>query len=227
MAINSQKSGFKNKCRRGESLVEVIMAIFVVAMGSSVAASLIISALQSNAFSRDNLVALNLAVEGVEAVRAVRDANWLKFSYDKTNCWNMKPDAPPDVDCTLAKNAIADGQYTVDLDLKLLPYQWGLTSQASPLSLDSSGNNTGATPYQLSYFDVKGITVMANGNSGAVKSSPFYRMVEIHYPSSKCASPSPCDEMEVTSKVQWMTQGNPHTVLLQTKLTNYQQVKVQ
>ena len=71
--------------RKAETLLEVIIAIFVVALGTTTASTLIISAIQANTFSKDNLVALNLAVEGIEAVRNIRDTNWLKFGFDKEN----------------------------------------------------------------------------------------------------------------------------------------------
>jgi len=113
MATLKAKSGF----RRAESLVEVIISIFIVAMGSGVATSLIISALQSNSFSRDNLIATNLAVEGIEAMRAIRDANWLKFSSDKEKCWDMRPEGTFDnCEALTPTHKIEDGNYIIDLN---------------------------------------------------------------------------------------------------------------
>ncbi|MFO0781003.1 MAG: hypothetical protein U0519_03945 [Candidatus Gracilibacteria bacterium] len=240
MIHRSLQFGVK-KC---ESLVEVIMAIFVVAMGSGVATSLIVSALQSNAFSRDNLIALNLAVEGVEAMREIRDANWLRFSYDKTTCWNMRPEV---VDCLdiAAKpiaqaNGFSTGGYTVDLNLTPNKYAWNLPAApfATKLNLDSSGNDD----YQLYYYDLDttkdsdGDTKPANDHdlmasqsislpTGVAQTgaSRFYRMVTVDYIPGGVTTDQ---EMNVTSTVQWRTQGVKHEVVLSTKLTNYQKVKV-
>lgn len=218
------KPGFK----KAESLVEVIMAIFIVALGSSVATSLIISALQANEFSRDNLIALNLAVEGIEAMRAIRDANWLRFSYDKEGCWNMRPEV---TDCLTSPSPITDGNYTVDLDVTANKYSWGLpdpSTLTTPLDLNAGGND----PYQVAYYDIDTAVnsdgfgssaddhdILATvGGANQTGLSRFYRMVTVNYPSSD-------PEMDVVSTVQWKSQGVKHQVVLTTRLTNYQKVK--
>lgn len=218
--------------KKGESLVEVIMAVFVVSMGSAVATSLIVSALQSNEFTRDNLIALNLAVEGMEAIRGVRDANWLKFSYDKEGCWKMRPEI--DV-CTPGVNEIEAGNYTVDLSVKPNEYSWSIPKPPIALALDLD-NGFDNSPYQLVYYDLditknsdgdpdpandrdvlgtKGFTPLQGAQTGT---SPYYRMVKIQYTSP--------EEMDVTSTVQWRTQGLKHQIELTSKLTNYQKVKI-
>jgi len=196
--------------KKGESLVEVIMAIFVVALGSGVATSLIISALQANSFSRDNLIALNLAVEGIEAIREIRDANWLRFSYNKEQCWNIRPDAS---DCETGTR-IAVGPYTVNLDTT--SYNWNIPNPAltGNLNLDHP-DDTINNQYRL-YYDASHTMYTPPGAPGNEK-SPFYRMVSIGYPNDEM--------MSISSLVQWKSQGVTHQVSLQTTLTNYQKVK--
>lgn len=232
--------------KKGESLVEVIIAIFVVALGSGVATSLIVSALQANQFSRDNLVALNLAVEGVEAIRAIRDADWVKFSYDKPGCWNMRPEVS---DCQSSPAPIAAGNYTVDLDLTPNKYGWNLPSPpiGAALNLDSPAGNDS---YRLGYYDIN-ISVDSDGLGGinddhdvlATKGipslpmgvassgdSPYYRMINVSYASGGTCDTSTgenCEEMDVTSTVQWRSQAVTHKVVISGKLTDYQKVKVQ
>jgi len=230
--------------KKGESLVEVIIAIFVVALGSGVATSLIVSALQANEFSRDNLVALNLAVEGVEAIRAIRDANWVKFSYNKPGCWNMRPEVQ---DCAASgAKLIAAGNYTADLVLESNKYGWAMpsTSIVTPLNLDTASGND---PYQLGYYDIdtgvdsdqsganknhdilatKGISIPMNAASSG--DSKYYRMINISYDSGVPCDPATganCEEMTITSTVQWRSQATTHQVVITTKLTDYQKVKV-
>lgn len=215
---------FRKKC--GESLVEVIIAIFVVSVGSGVATTLIVSALQANEFSRDNLIALNLAVEGLESMRGIRDANWLKFSYDKNGCWNMRPDA---LKCE-ADKSIANGNYTVDLNFLPNKYSWDLTKKdGQPLDLSGGVNS----PYQLSYYDID-LAVNSDGKGGiaddrdvlasnpdgvsGLATSPFYRMISIK---------TVAEDMDVASTVQWLSQGLKHEVVLTSKLTNYQKDKTE
>ncbi len=241
MSQRYRKTGLK----KAESLVEVIMAIFVVALGSGVATSLIISALQANEFSRDNLVALNLAVEGIEVMRDIRDADWLKFSYDKENCWNMRPDTPADKPCTDAaakpiEATDSNSGYTIT------PSPWGWVLPDAPIgsALDLSSSGSGNDPYQLGYYDMDtGVDSDGNGDAshdhdviitkGITVSPPmaasgdtiFYRMIQVEYPS--CSTFPHCESMNIVSTVQWRAQGVAHQVVLTTHLTNYQKVKVQ
>jgi type II secretory pathway pseudopilin PulG len=204
---------------RAESLVEVIIAIFVVGLGAAVATSLIVTALQSNNFSRDSLIALNLAEEGLEAVRSVRDTNWLKYGFDKESCWNLLPGKtcvanPPATDRI-------SGNYAVELDNN---YIWQLHPKTQILDLEN------ATPllndaYKLKVVNRDGAffyTPNENSTYSEVTANPqtgrFYRMVQVN----NSTDPG---SMDVKSTVQWIAQGKAHTIFLDTKLTNYQKVK--
>jgi len=203
------------------------MAIFVVALGSAAATSLIIDALTSNGLNRDNLIAMNLAVEGTEAVRNIRDGNWLKFGYDKENCWNMQADFNTCQD----EDLIAQGNFTAYLDTVTM--KWSL-SQQSGNALDLN-NAIGNDPYRLDFIDLYSAIdgdgdnnstndrdlYVPSGTSGTVSQSRFYRMVTIAYPTP---DPTVDQEMTVTSLVQWKARG-VHQVKLVTKLTNYNKVK--
>ena len=194
------------------------MAIFVVAMGSGVATSLIVAALQSNQFSRDNLIALNLAVEGLEAVREIRDANWLRFSFDKELCWNMRPEV---IDCNDPSAArIKPGNYIVLLDTAS-NYDWGLSDPPLVSALDLTSSSS-MESYRLFYSDAAHDFYLNSATALADKSN-FYRMVSISY--SPANNEATDQEMTVTSLVQWQSQGVKHEILLQSKLTNYQKVK--
>ncbi len=216
--------------RKADTLVEVIMAIFIVVIGSGAATVLIVSAMQANTFNKDNLIALNLAVEGVEAVRNIRDTNWIKFSFDKARCWNMHPDSATGDDC-LAPNLIEAGAYTVDL----LPdtYSWTLTYEGTPLDLN--GNETANYDYKLVFIDLdEEADSNSNGSDlddtdlmisreAATMLSPtgetrFYRMVNISYPAP--------DVMNVESVVQWRTSSPVlHQIRIFSSLTNFNRVK--
>lgn len=229
--------------RRGESIVEVIVAVFVVALGSGVATTLIVTALQSNSFSRDNLIGLNLAVEGIEAMRTIRDTNWLRFSSNKEDCWNMMPDKGSDIDdCNDPNNLIGANNmtnFTVDLDPK--NYQWLLAPiNAQPLDLEKGQFND---VYRLGYADIDQAVdsdkngkpaddkdlfatstyLQNNPNQGFVKvgDSGFYRMVTVQY----IVKPEEADSITVVSTVQWKSNGVVHSVILQAHLINYQKTK--
>lgn len=66
----------KKKKRPGFSLVEVLLAIAIFALISTSIIYLLIDAGTTNHQNQDRVVASALADEGMEATRAIRDANW-------------------------------------------------------------------------------------------------------------------------------------------------------
>lgn len=218
-----------SKRKPAESLVEVVIALFVVATGSAAATTLIVSAIQANSFSKDNLIALNLAVEGVEGVRAIRDTNWIRFGFNKEDCWNIDPDPFVNHTCTppYAGKLIPAGTYSADLNIA--DVSWFLRPVGAALDLNSPGQPEN-DQYLLSFFDVDNpggnepdmyvpqafLDLIGIADSGQSK---FYRMVEITYPDT--GDPETAEIMDVVVTVQWIQNG-VHQVQLSTSLSNYQ-----
>lgn len=216
--------------RSAETLIEVVMAIFIVATGSATATSLVVNALTANSLSRDNLIALNLAVEGIEGIRDIRDSNWLKFGFNKELCWNMRPEK------TSCNNVdkIKGGNHKLFLDTSTM--SWNLSDDTTDtLNLEVSA--TTAAQFQLYFMDLDSITdsdgngtktddpdlYVASGTAGAGAASRFYRMITLQYPSNYLTDQS----VNVSVLVQWKGTGAAvHQVRLNTVLTNYNKVKV-
>jgi Tfp pilus assembly protein PilV len=77
-----------NKKEKGFGMLEIIIALTVFSMGVLSAMASLSLALRSASTSHLNLVAANLAQEGIEIVRNRRDANWVdRQSWDR----NMDP----------------------------------------------------------------------------------------------------------------------------------------
>ncbi len=62
---------------RGSTIIELLAAVFVLSVALVGALALTTSNLQSQGMGNARLVAVNLAREGVELARAIRDSNWL------------------------------------------------------------------------------------------------------------------------------------------------------
>lgn len=62
---------------RGQSLLEAVVAIGILATAVSSALTLVQSSIKAGKESETAIVAANLAREGVEVVRAIRDSNWI------------------------------------------------------------------------------------------------------------------------------------------------------
>lgn len=69
----------KNK-HNGMTIIETMVALVFLTLGLVPIFSLISSSAQLSNRIRNNLIAANLAQEGIEVVRAIRDASWLNGS---------------------------------------------------------------------------------------------------------------------------------------------------
>ncbi|MBX4187900.1 MAG: type II secretion system GspH family protein [Candidatus Doudnabacteria bacterium] len=67
----------RNKKQSGQTLVEVIVAIFILTMALVSGVGLAIYSNSRNLNNRNLIIATNLAREGIETARILRDSNWL------------------------------------------------------------------------------------------------------------------------------------------------------
>lgn len=70
------------------TLIEVIAATFVIAVGAVGLLSLLQQTIFSTSISSSRLVASYLAQEGIEIVRSVRDSNWLEQRTSPEVLWD-------------------------------------------------------------------------------------------------------------------------------------------
>lgn len=63
--------------RRGQSFIEAMVAITIIVTSITSALALVSSSLTAMRISGSEVIAANLAREGLEVVRSVRDTNWL------------------------------------------------------------------------------------------------------------------------------------------------------
>lgn len=82
------------KPKNGFTLVEIIVVLFVISLGLVGVLTLIVQNIQSQSYNKNNLIAYQLAQEGIELIRKVRDSNWKASQPFNTN--------------------LADGEYYMD-----------------------------------------------------------------------------------------------------------------
>jgi len=66
-----------NREKNGFTLIEVITVLFVISLGMVGVLSLIVQNIKSQSLNKNTLIAYQLAQEGVELIRQVRDSNWI------------------------------------------------------------------------------------------------------------------------------------------------------
>ena len=84
MAKNSRTKNFAQKSLDGFSLLELVLAISIFAIGSIVAVNLIIDANTSTRVDLDKAEAVQIAREGIEAVTSIRDSATNASTTDAT-----------------------------------------------------------------------------------------------------------------------------------------------
>jgi len=73
----------KKKYQNGLTIIEALVALVVLSFGLIPAISILSASTRLSALIVNNLIAANLAQEGIEVIRSLRDANWFNYrSYD-------------------------------------------------------------------------------------------------------------------------------------------------
>ena len=83
-------SNFKKNNKKGFSMGEVLIAVFILGVTMVTISQLFIVSLKNFANTRDSIVASMLAQEGIELIKNVRDNNWVN-SNSSFNNLNVDP----------------------------------------------------------------------------------------------------------------------------------------
>src|SRR3990167_3392339 len=73
----------------GQTIIETVIGIFIMVMGITAAIGLATYSLSASTTVVKQMVGMGLAREAIEAVKNMRDTNWLKGSLVNT-CWNYQ-----------------------------------------------------------------------------------------------------------------------------------------
>lgn len=76
------------KNHKGQTLIETVIAIFILVSGITAAVGLAIFAFSSSQNISKQMIAVGLAREGIEAVKNMRDTNWLRQTSINKDCYN-------------------------------------------------------------------------------------------------------------------------------------------
>jgi len=96
--------------KKGESIVEIIVAITILVFILTISFTMLSRTVFTQVDTKNRVIALNLAREGMEAVRNIRDTNWLKHHKIDRSHW-ICLDSTNNQNCP---NALTNGFYTVD-----------------------------------------------------------------------------------------------------------------
>ncbi|MCF7846090.1 MAG: hypothetical protein K9L85_02530 [Candidatus Peribacteraceae bacterium] len=211
----------KIKSRRGETLIEVLVATIVLIVGGLSATRLFALATVNNQLTKERVIATNLAREGLEAVRSIRDTNWLRFAGERRTCWNnLNPSECNDSDLDGVPDSVIGHRQNYVVEFDNVNYRWDLDSTDLDYRLNlTDGVNSDDDKYRLK-IDADGLY----NQSGSGTDTVFYREVYTEYladDQSLAVDAEAANILRVTSKVEWYDRGKMSDVTLTTILTDY------
>lgn len=200
-----------------ETLAEVIIAFLVIGIIGTASTMVLTQTIDANKEAEERLIAYNLAREGVEAIRNLRDTNWLRFSGDRTNCWDVMPDTTSSLNCTTAtKIGSGTGEdYLVYPELSDATefFSWNL------YSIDPSADDTTVWQLTVGTASTPIFSTEPDCWTSTCPETPYHRYVTVV--SEDTSGDLLADLLTVTSTVTWESNGVTRTVTFADELTNY------
>jgi len=212
----------KTSPRRAESLVESIIAVTVIVLATTAAMSLIRTSISGNRVIGDKVIAMNLALEGIEAVRNVRDTNYLNYASAADDCWDAI-DAESLDECDSSGSNTANHmdpgttyylkRIVLDSDYR---YSWQITTNS---------NNENITLYQIYEGDASTEAGKLYAQSGLESlDSDYFGVIEEGIYTRSLAfttnSHNSTDAIDVTVTVGWESKGQTYSVDLTRTISN-------
>lgn len=119
--------------QKGLTLIEVMIVMVVVSSGILGAYSVLSSGQRLANTTIDRVQAINIAREGIEIIKNIRDSNYLQYPGSPQDCWRSS-------DYTCSSTAkIASGSYVIK-PLSSIECEscWTLSGMTTPGTLESS-----------------------------------------------------------------------------------------
>jgi len=191
---------FAKPNKSGQGLVETVVALGIIIAALTAGIGLAVSSLIGSEQTLSMVVATNLAREGIEVVRNVRDTNWLT----PANTWNAGLTSAADATATTVFNP-ATGAWTIDFTPNDLA---GCTADKSCklyVGDDYAYTHTPAGRQETMYSRL--LTLNKVCQDGQIL--------------SECPPINPQIGFEVVSTVFWNERGRDHTVVIKEYLYNW------
>jgi len=192
-----------------ESLIETIISVTVIVIATTASLSMLRSSLEGNEIVGQKEIAINLTLEGLDALKNIRDTNYLRFADSASDCWNAHGvmDA---ADC--GSNQLAEGStyyftryFTGDLSWNVLVERRAADASLSLYTLDLGSGNTMEIYAQKGLAPADGFTLKTSG--------VFSRSMTLIYNADSTA-------YDATVTVSWLDGDLTHQVSLTRTIAN-------
>lgn len=205
-SYSALRSCSSRSCRRGETLIEVLAAFFILAISSSAITIYIVVSSYSSRLINDQLIAHQLAENAIESFSRLINTNQEKFK--ESVCWDT---AQEEKSCgeefgkKIIPGAGGPFYYTIILD----PFSFYEIFQPVTTSLDLASNNQDVVNNNkkyLLYEDPAKKFFVSSGNPPPEQEPKFYRMFVLE------RSQNASDGIIAKSVVQWKSKDEVKTV---------------
>lgn len=217
--------------QRGQTLIETVVALFIMVMGITAALGLASYSFNASSGVRKQIIGTGLAREGLEAVKNMRDTNWLNGQLD-SNCNNFFDSSATGKCYRDWLSPISGTGYTLPSGSFFISYN----------ALDTTGNGYWLIGSALG--NPWGLNTSSDPNVGlytasatSTSTSGFYRQMTITpdatapFNNQTPGNPENWPRLLVQSRVWWTDKSCPATAVwpgsgkcsiqLQTYLTNW------
>jgi|GEM_PF-1092542 len=237
--INLKRDFFKtctSKKQRGDTILEVVIATAILSTVMVATFDILQRAIDTNLNIKNRVIALNIAREGLEATRNIRDTNWLKYSGDRRGKWlchdsDLVPDtcegSTVSTDFLNDNDATNDTFYTVDFDVSANRYY--LEESTMQTDIDFLVNQLNREDFRL-YLTPSApqrYTHETTGNTSTLFYRQIYLDIENPYDSTApafCNNDDPtCNKarLKVISRVYWQEDGRQRSATLEGHLFDF------
>jgi Tfp pilus assembly protein PilV len=187
----------------GQSLIELIIAMFVIIVGLVAAGSVIFANARAEERSLDRVFATNLAREGVEIAKAVRDSNWVSGGATSSDAGLYSG-----TDYTGVPRM--DGGVFIDFDFTPNAF----TDTATQIKVSTNAGSPGL------YVQGTGASGNATAFSRLVTLSPICSDYTTRASGSSCGALTKIG-VRVNSQVRWSRRDGAHTSTIEEDLYDW------
>ena len=76
------------KTKKATSIIEAMIVMLIIVVWITGLYDIFSSSQKLSNTTKNRIEAIEIAREGIEAMKNIRDTNWLMYGWDKQNCWN-------------------------------------------------------------------------------------------------------------------------------------------
>ncbi len=209
--------------RHGETMLEVLIALTLLLLGAFFAFNTFINATIVNHITKEHVIATNLAREGLEAVRNIRDTNWLRYAGERRICWNNNDPANcNDTNQDQIPDTPIEHKQAYRVESSASNQRWSLVKDATNnirLDLTDGDVSTADRYFQLQYDEATG-----QYSHSTNPDSIYFREIYTEYlndTGTALAIDESSNVLRVTVRVQWNDRGKIGDVVISTIITDY------